>query len=142
MIKHILLATDLSANSHVIAEKAKNMAKMYKAKLSIVYVLEYRPVVYGGGEFALPIDTELMAVFEKKARDSLAQLGKDLNVAEEDQYFAMDSVKQAVVDLAERLGVDLIVIGSHGTHGPALLLGSVANAILHAAKCNVLAVRL
>ena len=142
MLKHILLATDLSANSHIVAEKAKKFVEMFGAKLSIIYVLEYRPIVYGGGEFSLPIDTELMAVFEKNARNALGQLGKDLNVAEEDQYFAVDSVKQAVVDLAERLKVDLIIIGSHGTHGPALLLGSVANAILHATKCDVLAVRI
>jgi len=142
MIKHILLATDLSENSNIVADKAKQMAEMLQAKLSILYVLEYRPVVYGGGEFSLPVDTELMALFEKNARNSLEQLGSDLNVAVEDQYFAVDSVRQAVIDLAESLGSDLIIIGSHGTHGPALLLGSAANAILHAAKCDVLAVRI
>jgi len=35
-----------------------------------------------------------------------------------------------------------IVVGSHGRHGLALLLGSTANDILHGAPCDVLAVRL
>ena len=38
--------------------------------------------------------------------------------------------------------LDLIVIGSHGRHGLALLLGSTANSVLHHARCDVLAVRL
>lgn len=142
MIKNILLATDLSANSQIVAERAKETAAMFNAQLSVIYVLEYHPVVYGGGEFSIPIDSELMAIFEQNARKALAQLGKDLNIPTERQYFAIDSVKNAIISLAELLSVDLLVIGSHGTHGPALLLGSTANAILHAAKCNVLAVRI
>ena len=38
-------------------------------------------------------------------------------------------------------GADLIVVGSHGRHGLALLLGSTANGVLHGATCDVLAVR-
>ncbi len=36
---------------------------------------------------------------------------------------------------------DLIIIGTHGQHGIALLLGSTANAVLHGVSCDVLAVR-
>lgn len=44
---------------------------------------------------------------------------------------------------AERIGADLIVIGSHGRHGlPGLLLGSTANGVLHNAPCDVLTVRI
>jgi universal stress protein A len=40
------------------------------------------------------------------------------------------------------LDVDLIVIGSHGREGIQRLLGSTANAVLHGAPCDVLAVRI
>lgn len=44
---------------------------------------------------------------------------------------------------AERIGADLIVIGSHGRHGiPGLMLGSTANGVLHDAPCDVLTVRI
>lgn len=46
-----------------------------------------------------------------------------------------------IVDQAERRNTDLIVLGSHGKHGLGLLLGSVANGVLHRAPCDVLAVR-
>jgi universal stress protein A len=43
---------------------------------------------------------------------------------------------------AEKIGADLIVIGSHGRHGlPGLMLGSTANGVLHDAPCDVLTVR-
>jgi len=37
--------------------------------------------------------------------------------------------------------VDLIIVGSHGRHGWRLVLGSTANAVLHGARCDVLAAR-
>lgn len=44
---------------------------------------------------------------------------------------------------AEKMGADLIVIGSHGRHGiSGLLLGSTANGVLHNSPCDVLTVRI
>ena len=43
--------------------------------------------------------------------------------------------------LPSDIAADLIVIGSHGRHGLALLLGSTANGVLHGAPCDVLAIR-
>ncbi|WP_163009288.1 universal stress protein, partial [Pseudomonas viridiflava] len=50
--------------------------------------------------------------------------------------------RQEIHQLASKRDCDLIVIGSHGRHGLALLLGSTANDVLHGAPCDVLAVRL
>jgi len=47
-----------------------------------------------------------------------------------------------IIKIAEENNVDLIIVGSHGRHGLALLLGSTANGVLHHAKCDVLAVRI
>lgn len=44
---------------------------------------------------------------------------------------------------AEKIGADLIVIGSHGRHGlSGVMLGSTANGVLHDAPCDVLTVRI
>ena len=45
------------------------------------------------------------------------------------------------INKLEEAGADIIVVGSHGRHGLALLLGSTANGVLHGASCDVLAVR-
>jgi universal stress protein A len=47
-----------------------------------------------------------------------------------------------IQDLIKELGVDLLVIGTHGKHGVQLLLGSVANSVIHGVTCDVLAVRI
>jgi universal stress protein A len=47
-----------------------------------------------------------------------------------------------IVRVAEEESADLIIVGSHGRHGLALLLGSTANNVLHHAPCDVMAVRL
>ena len=52
------------------------------------------------------------------------------------------SPKAEIIRIAEDMGADLIVVGSHGRHGIALLLGSTAASVVHHAKCDVLAVRL
>jgi universal stress protein A len=44
--------------------------------------------------------------------------------------------------LTGELHADLVVMGTHGKHGVELLLGSTANAVLHGANCDVLAVRI
>jgi len=139
---HILVAVDLSPVSHVIARKARNIADLLQAQLSVVHVLEYRPIAYGGSEFAIPLDNEVIATLEQHAKTALKKLGAEINVPEQHQYLKIDSVKQAIINLAEKLKVSLLVIGSHGRHGAALLLGSAANAILHSAQCDVLAVRI
>ena len=54
----------------------------------------------------------------------------------------MGSPKTEIVRVANENKVDLIIVGSHGRHGLALLLGSTANGVLHHATCDVLAVRL
>jgi universal stress protein A len=47
-----------------------------------------------------------------------------------------------IINKAEAMQADLIIIGSHGRHGLRTLLGSTANAVLHRAKCDVLAVKI
>lgn len=141
MFKNILLATDLSVVSHVVAGKARDLADKFGAKLSVVYVLEYTPIVYGEGEYSISLDSELMQVFEKNAKNALIQLGKDFGIPEAQQFLEIGSTRHAVIDIATKINADLLVIGSHGKHGIQLILGSRANTILHAAKCTVFAVR-
>lgn len=139
--KHILLATDLSDETDNVAETAATWAKLSNGKLSIVHVLEHSPVVYGGGEFSIPLDLSVEEQLGENAKKALAILANKFHIDPEDQYICHGSVKREVTQLAERLSIDLIVVGSHGHSGIDFLLGSTANAILHSANCDVLAIR-
>ena len=59
----------------------------------------------------------------------------------EHQIIVLGKPEVEIHGAAKDLGTDLIVIGSHGRHGIALLMGSTANGVLHGASCDVLAVR-
>ena len=59
-------------------------------------------------------------------------------ISKENQQIKFGYPKTVILEKANEINADLIVIGSHGRRGVQLLLGSTANAILH---CDVLAVR-
>lgn len=93
---------------------------------------------------AVDVATESNYVVEK-ARDvagaALKGLGDAFEVDADHQYLERGHAPTQILRLAKDTGADLIVVGSHGRHGLRLLLGSTANAVLHGAECDVLAVR-
>lgn len=139
--KHILLATDLSEATDKIADAAVTMAKCSNATLSIIHVIEHTPIVYGSGEFSVPLDINLEEKLTENARRALDSLSNRLNIPEERRFVAHGSIKREIISYAQKLNIDLIIVGSHSHHGIQVLLGSAANAILHVAKCDVLSVR-
>lgn len=140
--QHILLAVDYSDHGATVAGKARALADSYQAKLSIVHVLDNIPMPDTNYGTVIPVDKnsgyELLE--EEKAR--FMQIGRQLRVEPGNRWLVWGVPKQEIVRIAEQEQVDLIVLGSHGRHGLALLLGSTANSVLHYATCDVLAVRL
>ena len=138
--QHILVAVDLSPRSQQVVKRAAQIAERNNATLHIIHVIEHSPIAYGG-EFSIPIDVNLEHTIESKARKSLTELSNAFNIPVPNQHIIDGSVKHTVIDLTDKLNIDLIILGTHGHHGIDKLLGSRANAILHAATCDVLAVR-
>lgn len=135
----ILLAIDLSHETEEVAAKAVRLAAVHGATLHVLHVIEPLSFAYGGD---IPIDfsgiqEEIQKQAETQLRDFAAQHG--IPVAQ--QHLVIGRPESEIHALAERLNADLIVLGSHGRHGLALLLGSTANGVLHGARCDVLAVR-
>jgi universal stress protein A len=54
----------------------------------------------------------------------------------------MGNTKAEILRVAEEEGADLIVLGSRERHGLAILVNLTEDTVLHAAHCDVLAVRL
>ena len=75
------------------------------------------------------------------AKSHLTEFAETLNIEEENSHLIFGRPETEIHTLANEIGADLIVVGSHGRHGLALLLGSTANGVLHGAPCDVLAVR-
>lgn len=139
--KQILLAVDLASNAERLAEKASELALLHHADLALIHVVE--PVISDSAFDTMPpLPVDFDDVMLKRARESLKQLGEKYDVPPERQFLEIGVTKREIIRIAEELGAELIVVGSHGRHGVELLLGSTANAVLHHARCDVLAVRI
>lgn len=143
--QHVLVALDLAEDMAKVVEKAST----YKdTKMSLIHVVRPIEHVYGGfGAIGVAGDYSAeMATLERKAqeqaKEKLVELAAALGVPPERQYVRVGNPATEIHELAEKEGVDLIVMGTHGRHGLGLLLGSTANAVLHGVKCDVLAVRI
>lgn len=140
--QHILLATDFSEHIEQVIQRAHDLSVRYQARLSLIHVVENLPIGDASYGPIIPFDIDLTEQMVDSARQRLAQLGQSLNVPDERRWVEIGSPKAEIVRVAGEQGVDLIVVGSHGRHGIALLLGSTATGVIHHARCDVLAVRL
>ena len=140
--KHILLAADFSEHGETVADRAKDLSEKYQAKLSIIHVMDNLLITDAAYGSTIPFDLDLTAELMAAAKKRLADLADKFNIADDCRWMETGSPKLEIIRVAEENEVDLIVVGSHGRHGFALLLGSTANGVLHHAQCDVLAVRL
>lgn len=138
MYKNILFATDLTEDTEYLVEKVRTLRSLTGAKLSLVHVVEPLP----GYSYAYLGIEDIEGQLIDESRLAIEKLAGRLNVEKSGQFIEVGPTKTKILKIAEDIGADLIVCGSHGRHGLSLLLGSTANAILHGAKCDVLTVRL
>ncbi|MDQ5884756.1 MAG: universal stress protein [Pseudomonadota bacterium] len=138
MYKKILYATDFDDVGIHAAHRARQIAEENNAQLYLVHVVEPIPA-YAYPGFAGFAEVEMS--IREQAEKELKQLAEQLHIDEKHRILAFGSIKHEVLRIAKEHGIDLIVAGSHGKHGLAILLGSTAEAILHGASCDMLIVR-
>lgn len=137
----ILVATDGSAQAELATRRAADLAGKVGAELHVVHVGElaamYHPEMRG---YAYRHEAS-----EKEARELLDEESERLRSAGADvagSHLRMGRVDVEIVELAEELGVDVIVVGSRGLGGfRRALIGSVSDSVVHHAPCPVLVVR-
>lgn len=134
----LLIAVDLSSEAETVLSRALMLAGD-AARLTLLHVVE--PIIADPGYDFLPaVPQELQDDLVENARRFLAGLAQRCPVPVR-QQIELGAVKAEILRCARESQADLIVVGTHGRHGVALLLGSTANSILHGTPCDVLAVR-
>ena len=137
--KKILACVDLTDGSEQIAERARDMATRCGGTVTLLHVVEYVPVE-PMGEALLPavqIEGELVERATKRIADLATRAG--LEAAE--RVVRAGNIKSEVVRVAQETDADLIVLGSRERHGVSVLFNQTEDTVLHAAPCDVLAVR-
>lgn len=131
--RKILFPTDFSTLSDAALEHATTLARESGATLLIVHV-EEPPAAYGMGEmyYGIP-DPD-----DEALREMLhAVVPTDSQVAYEHRLLIGHPADE-IVALAEKEGVDLIVMGTHGRTGlTRLVMGSVAELVVRRSTCPV-----
>ena len=136
---HLLLAIDLTEDAKRVGERAQALAIACGAQMSVLHVIEPLSLAYGGD---IPMDlSSVQDQIHEQAKGQLRDFSAALAIPEARQHLVFGRPEAEIHRIAEEVGSDLIVVGSHGRHGLALLLGSTANSVLHGARCDVLAVR-
>ena len=138
---HILVAVDLTDECDPVIYRASASAEANGAKLSLIHIVEPMAMAFGGD---VPMDlSQLQQQQFDQAKERLERL-IDIypQLSKDNCHLKYGQPRQEIHGFAKEHGCDLIVVGSHGRHGLALLLGSTANDVLHGAPCDVLAVSL
>jgi universal stress protein A len=135
----ILVAIDLSEDSAQVAQRGQAIAHNNEAELHLIHVIEPLSFAYGGD---IPMDfSGIQDEIHQQATQQLKRFAESNGVDEQHQHIVLGRPEVEIHSATEELGADLIVVGSHGRYGLALLMGSTANGVLHGAGCDVLAVR-
>ena len=145
----VLLATDGSETSDAATEAIQNLALADGDEVKVISIIDMAvPLaidIYGG---YLPDTSELEKAAKENAGKALdktkAKLtgyfpGREIQITTEVLFGTPAS---RIVETAEEIKCDLIILGSHGHNGwERLLLGSVSDAVIHHAHCSVMVVR-
>jgi nucleotide-binding universal stress UspA family protein len=145
MFKRIVVGTDGSESATRAVGEAIDLARALGARLEVVSAYAPVPPARLRDEAKeVPADLQWML----SAREEVdATLAEAVALAEEAGVTAVIHARQgdpadALLDVAEEQGADLIVVGNKGMTGAKrFLLGSVPNKVSHHAPCSVLIIR-
>jgi universal stress protein A len=135
----LLVAVDLSEDSALVVQRARAISDNNGAELHLIHVIEPLSFAYGGD---IPMDfSGIQDEIHQQATQQLQRFAESNGIDATHQHIVLGRPEVEIHATAEEVGADLIVVGSHGRYGLALLMGSTANGVLHGATCDVLAVR-
>ena len=128
----ILLATDGSEDAELAARAVADLSDKTGAELHVMHAWQYVPHPL--------LDAEHYEEEAWRLLNEQAQLPAGVTVKE--SHLKMAPAVDAILDVSEEIGADLIVVGSRG-RGPIgrLLLGSVSEGVVHHATRPVLVLR-
>ncbi|MBR9833195.1 universal stress protein [bacterium] len=142
VIKKILIPIDFSETSLLALDHATHLAKIEGSKVVLIHVLKsgsysnILPSLTSGGE-GVELRDEISSRMNQIGSKFKADTGVDYEIV-----LAEGNVASQVVDTANELDIDLIMMGTHGVSGfQEFFMGSNAYRVVTAAMCPVLTVQ-
>ena len=132
MTKTILAATDLSERSEKALQQALHLASVHGAALHVLYVVDE--------DIPSPIAKEIKSASTENLNEQIARVpnGKSVNTT---IHVEFKTIWKGIVEAAEELGADLLVLGSHRSRGiMELFRGTTVERVAKVAKTPLLVV--
>jgi universal stress protein A len=138
--KKILVLLDLTDSSEQIVAAGRDMAAHSNAAMVLLHVVEYVPTE-PMGETLMPT-VQIEEDLEQRAKLKLDEVSTRLGLSSVTARVEAGNKKTEILRVAKEEAVDLIVLGSRVRHGLGILVNFTEDTVLHAAHCDVLAIRL
>ncbi|MBK9387628.1 MAG: universal stress protein [Planctomycetes bacterium] len=144
--KKIVLTTDLSQESWRALDVATSLASKCGAALTILSVVQdpayfTMSELYGAGNAFADID-RIHAEAVKRAKELVGKHLESSGVKAEIRIISGINIPKMIVEEAEKIGADLLVLTTHGRSGLShMLMGSTAERVVRTSSVPVLVVR-
>jgi universal stress protein A len=139
--RKVLVLLDLAEGSERVFAAARDIAAHSNAGIVALHVVEYVPTEPMGESLMLN-QIEIETGLAERAQPLLEDMVKRNGPADTRARVEIGNTKAQILAVAEQEQPDLIVLGSRERHGLAVLVNFTEDTVLHAAHCDVLAVRL
>jgi nucleotide-binding universal stress UspA family protein len=140
----IVVGTDGSSTAERALAAAAGLARLCGAKLHIVTAFKVSRFEVATGSAGEPLtDTRAAVSVHQEAANEVGEraLSSSAKGLEAEAHVVNGDAVSAILDVAEAVAADLVVVGSKGMHGSRHFLGSVPNSVSHHASCAVLIVK-
>lgn len=145
MYKKILVPIDLLEDdlNLIIIQHVEELAKLSNSEIHFLSVIPSLELFFGIEVAILPESHKDSAERSILAMRALEEVIKDIKVPDDriSCKVGIGSAKDEILDYAQEINADLIVVGSHHPSTSTYLLGSTASAIVRHAKTSVFVIR-
>jgi nucleotide-binding universal stress UspA family protein len=139
-LEKIVVATDFTPESEKALAYASLLARQYASRLTLAHVID---VSIAARSEAAVVQCSLDGIRHYSAENmerALDNLGMD-GVTAQGKTLEAHNPAEAIVELAEHVDADLLVVGNHHRHGISkLVLGSCSGGVIHTATCPVMTI--
>ena len=140
--KNILVPTDLSAGAEEALEYACELATNFGSTVHLLNVISIPAL--GVPELGVAMASTVIDSIVRDNEQAMSALAQKMCVKARlgQVLLRTGDARDVIINTARELGIDLIVMGTHGRRGVSrALLGSVTETVVRAAPCPVLTVR-
>ncbi len=142
MFTTIVVGTDGSEPADAAVALAVGLARRIGAVVHLTHVVKASPsgipVAQVGSSIAVLGDPEMTREVQSAASAVLEKAAACADGVKVEMHVASGSPADALIELAQKVDADLIVVGSKGMQGTHRLIGSIPNSVAHKAPCDVL----